>query len=101
PAVGQWLDLLKDALAVGVGSDHLGPTAILQSPGDDLSRGGGTAVDQNADRDLGGDRAALGQVDLPGLAAAIGRDDRAVGDEDAGHADGLLEQSAAVLPQIE
>ena len=68
-AVGQRLDLLEDALAVGVGADDLGAAVVLERAGDDLGRRGGAAVDQHDHRDLGRDRAALGHVDLPGLAA--------------------------------
>ena len=59
-------------------------------------------VHQHHHRDLGGDgQAGLGQVHLTGLRPTVGGDDRPVGDEDAGHVDGLVEQAAAVLAQIE
>ncbi len=101
PAVGERHDLLEDALAVGVGSDDLGPAAVLQRPGDDLGRRRGVAVHQHHHRDPGRDRVPLGEVHLARLAAPGGRDDRAVGDEDAGHVDRLVKQTAAVLAQIE
>ena len=59
------------------------PLAVLERAGHDLRRRGRPLVHQDLDRDLARDRVAGGLEDPPRPVAALGRDDRALGDEDA------------------
>ena len=54
-------DVLHDALAVGLGTDHQGAAAVLQAAGEDLAGRGGSAVDQDHQ----------GDIVLPGLGVAL------------------------------
>src|SRR2546423_1888225 len=59
-SVGQFLDLLEDALAERAGAHDLGPAALLQGGGDDLRCGGGVVVDEDDDREAPLDRSTRG-----------------------------------------
>src|SRR5581483_12428609 len=100
-AVGQRVDLLEDALAVGPGSDHERAMAILERGRHDLCGGGGAVVHQDHHGLVDGDRTTLGEVDLPRLAATVGGDDRSVWNEDAGDGNGLIEQPTTVFAEVE
>ena len=100
-AVGELLDLLEDALAERAGAHHRRAVAVLQRAGDDLRRRGRLAVDEHGDRDLGVDRGARRLEHVLGPRAAARGDDLALGDEDRRHQDGLVEQAAAVVAEVE
>ena len=59
------------------------------------------AVDEHDDRDLGVDRVARRLEHALRARAPVGRDDRAVGDEDARDQHRLVQQPAAVVAQVE
>ena len=96
-------DGLDEALAEGGLADDEGAVVVLQGAGDDLSGGGGVAVDQDDDGVLVGAGFAVGgAVDLVGEgAAALGDDDLALLEKLVGDIDGLVEQAAGVVAQIE
>ena len=75
---------------------------VLQSAGNDLAGGSGAAVDQNRDRQPGGDVAGTRIVTLGILAApAAGRHDFALIEECISDGDRLIEQPAGIVAQIE
>ena len=99
---GDLEDGLDEALAEGGFADDQGAVMILQRAGDDLSGGGGVAVDEDDDGILGSFFAARGAIDLVGEgAAALGDDDLALLEELVGHVDGFVEQAAGIAAQVE
>ena len=99
--VGERLLLLEDALAEGVGADDGRAVVVLKRGGDDLRGRGGVGVDEHDEGDRGGDRVAGGGKRGRRLRAPAGRDDRALGNEDARDQPRLLDEAAAVGAQVE
>jgi hypothetical protein len=101
--LGDLEDGLDEAFAEGGFADDEGAVVVLQGAGDDLSRGGGVAVDEDDDRVFVRTLLAVGgAVDLVGEgAAALGDDDLAFLEELVGHVDGFVEQSAGVAAEVD
>src|SRR5262245_17963116 len=95
-------DGLHRSLAERARSDDGRALVILQRAGDDFRRRGRAAVDQDDDRLALGDVAGPGveALGLVGVAAA-GRDDLALLEEGIRHRNGLVEQAARVVAQVD
>ena len=93
---------LHASLAERLRPHHYRPAVVLQRARDDLARARGAAVDQHDHRvaGLGVLRVRPLHLDVFG-AAPFGRDDHAVVEEAIGHLDGLLEQPARVVAQVQ
>ncbi len=101
--MGETVDRLHETLAPGGSADHQTDVVILNPSGEDLGRRRGAAVDQD-DHRFGNRRvAAVGGVGLGGILGASARDDdrRALRQELVGDVDGLIQQPAAVVAQVE
>jgi hypothetical protein len=103
-AVGRELDqALHRALAVAALADHDRAAVVLQRARHDLRGRGREAVDEHEDRHVRRDHGLLPRVELLGLAQrALRRHDQgALGQEQAGDVDGLVEQATGVVAQVE
>ena len=95
-------DGLHRALAERTGADQGRPLVIMQGAGHDLRGGCRTAVDQNDERLALGEIAAVRREALGFLGpAAPGRDHLAARQERARDRDGLIEQSAGIVAEVE
>lgn len=100
--LGDLEDGLDEAFAEGGFADDESTVVILECPGDDLSGGGGVAIDEDNDGVLAGVGAAGGAVDLVGEGASTLRDDDlAFLEELVGHIDGFVEEAAGVAAEVD
>ena len=95
-------DGLDGALAERAGAENRRALVVLQGAGDDLRGRGRTAVDEDDQRLALGEVAGLRVEALRILSvAAAGRDDLAAVEERVRHHDGLVEQAARVVAQVD
>ena len=93
---------LDGALSVGGGfADDDGAVVVLEGCGENFG-GGGAALISEHDEGTGVNRPAGGGLEgLDVAAGALGLNDGATGDEEAGEAGDFIERAAAVVPEIE
>ena len=102
-AVGEGLGLLNEALSKTLLSHDDGAVEVLQRAGDNFGGRGGLFVNQHGNREVGDQRRGHGGVGLhPFLLFAAGAYHfLPLIDEQIHDADRLLEQAAAIAPQVE
>jgi hypothetical protein len=93
---------LDGAFSVGGGfTDDNGAVVVLEGCGENFG-GGGAALISEHDEGTGVNRPAGGGLEgLDVSAGALGLNDGATGDEEAGEAGDFIERAAAVVPEIE
>ena len=99
PAVGQGDDALPDALAEGLLADDLRAPVVLKCARHDFRGGGGVAVDQDHHRQVEELRVSRSET-LRDAARALVHD-VALGQELVRDADALVQETAAVVAQVE
>ena len=101
-AVAQPELTLHQPLAEARTTDDHRPVPVLQRPGDDLAGRSRVLVDEHHDRPAEKSAVDRRRIGAGRHRAPLGRDDPAAArQEEVGHSDRLIEQAAAVAPQIE
>ena len=92
---------MNRTLTIRPRADNLAAARVLDRAGEDLARTGAVAVDQHHQRHTPGSRPMGPVAEVFLLAATLGRNDPAVGDELVGNLDSRRQQAARVAAQVD